>query len=296
MKKILILLSLLSLSLTSQAQITIPRESQYAEVMQRIGFTDIRIEYTRPNMKNRKIFGEGEMVPYGTVWRTGANASTKLSASKDIYLEGNRIPAGDYALYTIPQPGDWTIIVSKDTSLWGHYGYKEENDLLRFNVTPGAKLDHQESLAIFFDKVNDKQAVLNLRWGKHVIPISVKIDEKAQDAQIVADIKKTLALPDDRDKPIVVAHDYFHAAVYYMETNREPEQALNWFDKAIALEDVSYFNLYKSDLLGKLKRYDEAIEASKLGLAIFMVTGNNKEWIWRYEQQIEKWKKLKSGS
>ncbi len=295
MKKVLTLLTLLLFTLASQAQITVPRESQYAEVMQRIGFTDIRIEYTRPNIKERKIFGEGEMVPYGTVWRIGANASTKLSASKDIYLNGNKIPAGKYAIYAIPQPEEWTIIISRDTTLWGHYGYKAENDLLRFTVTPGSQLDHQESMAFSFDRVNDKQATLNLHWGKYVVPMSVKIDEEAQDAQIVADIRKTLALPDDRDEPIVVAHDYFHAAVYYSETDRDPEQALTWFDKAIALEDVSYFNLYKSDLLGKLKRYEEAIEASKLGLAIFMVTGNNKEWIWRYEQQIAKWKRLKSG-
>lgn len=296
MKKVFILLSLLTVTFSSRAQITIPRESQYAEVMQRIGFTDIHIEYTRPNMKNRKIFGEQEMVPYGTVWRTGANASTKLSASKDIYLNGNRVPAGKYAIYTIPEPDNWTFIISKDTSLWGHYGYNPEQDLLRFTVRPEKTLDHQETMAIFFDQVNDKQAMLNLRWGKHLIPVSIKIDEKAQDEQILAGIKKTLALPDDRDEAITVAHDYFHAAVYYMETDRDPEQALTWFDKAIALKDVSYFNLYKSELLGKLKRYDEAIEASKLGLAIFMVTGNNKEWIWRYEQQIEKWKKLKSGT
>lgn len=295
MKKVLILLSLLLCGFSSLAQLTIPGESQDAEVMQRIGFTDIRIEYTRPNMKDRKIFGEGEMVPYGTVWRTGANSSTKLWSSKDIYLNGNKIPAGKYALYSIPEPGDWTIIVSKDTSLWGHYGYKAEHDLLRFKVSPGSKLDHQESMAISFDHANDKEATINIRWGKHVIPISVKIDEEAQDAQIVSDIKKILALPDDRDKPIMVAHDYFHAAVYYLDTNRDPEQALTWFNKAISMEDVSYFNLYKSDLLGKLKRYDEAIKASKLGLAIFMVTGNNKEWVWRYEQQIEKWKKLKAG-
>ena len=170
----------------------------------------------------------------------------------------------------------------------------QQNDFLRFQVIPQTTLDHHETFTIGFEGVNDQQGILEIVWGKHRIPIELKIDEVAQDAQIVADIKTTLTLPEDRDEPIVVAHDYFHAAQYYNETNKDPKQALKWFNKAIALQDVSYFHLYKSDLLGKLKRFDEAIESSKTGLAIFMVNGTNKEWIWRYEQQIEKWQKMKS--
>ena len=293
-KSAFILLSLLLFTSLSLAQLNIPGESQAAEVKQQIAFTDITISYTRPNKKGREIFGE--MVPYGTVWRTGANSNTKLSTSKDIFLNGHRIPKGKYAIYSIPEKDEWTFILNNDTTLWGHYGYDESNDFLRFKVKPRKSKVHMETMSFSFLDVNEKQARLELSWGNLVIPLEIKIDEEALDREIMASIDKTLKLPEDRDEPIVVAHDYFHAAVYYMDHDRDSKQALIWFDKAIGISNVSYFNLYKSELLGKLGRYDEAIEASKKGLAIFMVKRTNKEWIWRHEQQIKMWEsKRKRG-
>lgn len=292
--KLLLSVSIIIFTATfSIGQVKIPQESQYAEVKQQIGFTEVEINYTRPNMKNRTIFGE--MVPWRSVWRTGANANTKLSVSKDIFLEGNKLPKGKYGLYTIPEKDQWTVIINKDTTLWGHYGYDEKNDLLRFQVKPVLHDEEVETLTINFKNVNDKGAIIEIRWGNIEVPINLVIDSIAQDKEVLSNITETLNKPVDRDKSIVVAHDYLEAAVYYLNNNKDLDQALEWVDKAIEIHSVNYFYLYKSDILGELERYGEAIEASKEGLAIF-IKGTNKEWIWRYEVQIQKWEsKKKSG-
>ncbi|MEP1097666.1 MAG: DUF2911 domain-containing protein [Cyclobacteriaceae bacterium] len=280
-------------SLVVSAQLNTPEPSTHSELIQHIGFTEVELVYSRPNLDGRNLFGE--MLPWGTVWRTGANANTKISFSKDVFVQGNRVSKGIYGLYSIPNENEWTIILNSDTSLWGAYGYDEKFDVLRFSVKPKSVKENVETLHIFIRDITDKSGVLDLRWGTLSVPINVEIDWEAQDQQILADIDSVLALPLDRDSDMRVAHDYLHASMYYLKYNKDLEQALKWVNKAIDIEVVSYFPLYKAEILAKLKRYDEAIEASNQGLDIFMVTGNNKEWIWRYKQQIELWNKLKKG-
>ncbi len=276
------------------AQLKTPETSTHAEVVQHIGFTEIELVYSRPNLDGRDLFGE--MIPWGSVWRTGANANTKISFSKDLFFNGNRVQAGKYGLYTIPGEKEWIIILNSDTTLWGHYGYKEENDVLRFKSTPTSTSETVESLQLYFRDINDKSGILDLRWGNLSVPIKLEIDWEAQDKMILANIDSVLALPDDRDSKMRVSHDYLHGAMYYLKHDKDLEQALKWVNKALEIQVVSYFPLYKAEILAKMERYDKAIEASNQGLDIFMVKGTNKEWIWRYKQQIKQWKELKKSN
>jgi len=290
MKRLLLFVSFsLTFFFYGNTQVNIPGESQSAQVEQEIGFTTVNISYTRPNKKKRTLFGE--MIPWNSIWRTGANANTKIRVSKDVFLNGQRLPKGNYALYTIPTPEEWTIVINKDTSLWGHYGYDEKKDFFRFKVTPQQRKDYYETFTIAFENVNSSSADIVLRWGRLCIPFQIKIDEKAQHKEILQNIKNELQKPDDHDDPMIVAHNYFHAAIYYHKHGMDMQQALKWMDHSISLQNVSYFHLYKSDLLADMGRYKEALNASKEGLAIFMKTGKNKEWIWRYERQIKKLEK-----
>ncbi|MEO9483499.1 MAG: DUF2911 domain-containing protein [Ekhidna sp.] len=274
---------------TAQILVKLPEPSKYAKVEQHIGFTEISIEYSRPNIGGRNLFGE--MIPYGKIWRTGANANTKIQFSKDVFLEGNLLKKGKYALYTIPDKDSWTIVINSDTTLWGHYGYKDSLDVVRFKVTPTTSSNNIESMLFSFRDLTQLGGFIDLEWGNFQVPIKLEIDWESQDQEIISQIDSVLALPLDRDRPTIVAYDYLRSAMYYLENDYDLEKALTWINKAIELELVSYFPLYKAEILAKLKRYSEALEASKQGLAIFMKTGKNKEWIWRYEKQIEEYSK-----
>ena len=288
--RLLLFIILFGFTGLSHAQILeIPEESLHAAVSQTIGFTDIDIVYSRPNMKGRAIFGE--QVPWGTVWRMGANASTKISFSRDVWIEDKKVVKGKYSMLSIPGKESWTIIFNNDTTLWGHYGYNKDEDYMRLTIPTILHQEHQETFLISFSKTNKYSAILQSAWGKYRFELEIRVDLDDLDNEMEKNISEKLSLPDDHDKPIIVAHNYFHAAMYYLERDKDLNKALEWVDHGIDLKNVNYFHLYKSDILGRLGRYEEAIKSSREGLAMFMKTGTNKEWIWRYEMQIAKWER-----
>jgi hypothetical protein len=150
-----------------------PAPSPLCTLKQRVGTTDIEIEYSRPGVKNRKIFGE--LVPYGEVWRTGANASTKISFNNPIKFDGTEIPAGKYALYTIPGEKEWTLIIHKDTSLRGTEGYQEANDLARLKVAAVKLTEPVETFTIDVNDIRDDSATLNFIWDKTRVPVKLSV-------------------------------------------------------------------------------------------------------------------------
>ncbi len=181
----LILSFLLILSSTTFAQRDEVRLSLKASVMQRLGIdTDITIEYCRPGVKGRKIWGE--LVPYGLApgnkytkgkpfpWRAGANENTTIEISKDVLIEGNKLPAGKYGIHMIPSEKDWIIIFSKNNSAWGSYSYNQEEDALRVTVTPAEAL-HQEWLMFGFDNLAGTSAAAFLRWEKLKVPFKIEL-------------------------------------------------------------------------------------------------------------------------
>lgn len=148
------------------------RPSPLSRTMQTIGFAKIEIQYGAPGVKGRKIWGG--LVPYNEVWRTGANEATTLSTDKDITIEGNKIPAGKYSLFTIPTENDWTVIINKIPDQWGAYKYDQAQDLLRFNVIPKKSQHPHERMKFIFKDTKDYESILVLVWENLMIPMSVK--------------------------------------------------------------------------------------------------------------------------
>ena len=184
----LILSFLLILPSTTLAQKDKVRPSLKASVLQRLGIdTDITIEYSRPGVKGRKIWGE--LVPYGLApgnkyskekpypWRAGANKNTTIEFSKDVLIEGNKLPAGKYGIHMIPSKKDWIIIFSKNNSAGGRYSYNQEEDALRVTVTPAEAL-HQEWLMFGFDNLAGTSATASLRWEKLKVPFKIELPKK----------------------------------------------------------------------------------------------------------------------
>ena len=184
----LILSFLLILPSTTLAQRNKVRPSLKASVMQRLGIdTDITIEYSRPGVKGRKIWGE--LVPYGLApgnkysndkpfpWRAGANENTTIEFSKDVLIEGNKLPAGKYGIHIIPSEKDWIIIFSKNNSAWGSFSYNQEEDALRVTVTPAEAL-HQEWMMFGFDNLAGTSATAFLRWEKLKVPFKIELPKE----------------------------------------------------------------------------------------------------------------------
>ena len=182
MKKVQLLLSgaALFLAFGMNAQIKAPQPSPTAELEQMVGLTEVEIEYSRPGKKGRDIFGS--LLPFGEIWRTGANASTKISVSDDVMIGGQKVPAGQYALYTIPGKDEWTVIIHKHLENWGAGGYQDSEDLCRFTVKPTMMNDTYESFTIDFSDFTTNSANINLTWDKTRVsfPINTPTDEMVE--------------------------------------------------------------------------------------------------------------------
>jgi len=216
--------SLLSPALQAQeASLTFPQASPAATVSQRVGLTDIEIKYSRPCAKGRKIFGE--LVPFGEVWRTGANAATKISFSTDAKLGGQAVPAGTYSLFTIPDAREWTIILNKVPDQSGAFGYDAAQDLLRVKVPVVALPEAVESFTIGIDELHPDSAQLTLAWEKTEVRVPIAIDVVGQ---LVPKIKAAMA--GEGKKP------YLQAAMFYYDNDLDIAQATQWIEAAIKAE------------------------------------------------------------
>ena len=167
-----------SLRAAEEKKIEFPAASQHSVVKQRVGLTDVEVDYSRPNKNNREIFGG--LVPYGKLWRTGANAVTKIKFSHPVTLGGKQIPAGEYALFTIPTPDEWTIIISKDAKVQSTADYKQENDAVRFTAKPEPIPVTIETFTIELDDVKGASATLNFLWDKTRVPVKLTTDDVEQ--------------------------------------------------------------------------------------------------------------------
>ncbi len=241
-------------------RVEFPAASPACTIKQRVGLTDIEIQYSRPGVKGRVIFGG--IVPYNEVWRTGANQSTKISFSTPVKLEGHEIPAGKYALYTIPGEGEWTIIISTNTGLWGAFGYNEKDDLVRFKVMPVTLVETIETFTIEFNHIRDQSAVLNLVWDKTVVPIHLQVDLVSK---IVPQIEAAMAAPGKKE-----AGFYFQAATFYYHHDQDLKKALEWVNTGLEGNPRIAFEMYhlKAQILAKQGDKEGAIAAAKKSLEL----------------------------
>lgn len=241
---------------TINSQIRKPSLSPKIKTEQFVGLAKFNIEYGQPSKNEREIFGS--LIPYNKLWRTGANASTKITINQEVYLANNKIPKGTYGLYTIPNKKEWTIILHKNANLWGAGGYKKENDFIRFNVPSEMTKDTRETLGIYFEKFNTNGADLIINWEKTKVKIPVFVDS---DAIIFAEIDSKInkVAPEK-----ISAQTYFDAAQFYYHKNTKLNTAFKWFNKATELKPGAFwYEYYKGELALKIKKYNVAKNSAK---------------------------------
>lgn len=263
-----------------QAQIKAPQPSPVAKISQNVGLTDITIEYSRPSMKGRKVFGG--LVPYNELWRTGANASTKVTFSDNVKIGGQELKKGTYALYTIPGEKEWTIIIHKNLDHWGIDDYKQEEDAFRFSVKPTAIANSVETFTIAIDNLKNTSCDLVISWDKTavIIPVSLPTDET-----MIANIKKTMEGPS--------SGDYYSAARYYHEENKDPKQALEWVNKSLEKGGDKFWILrLKALIQAKTGDFAGAIATAEKSSELAKKEGNG-DYPRMNEESIKEWKSKK---
>jgi tetratricopeptide (TPR) repeat protein len=215
--------------LTLKAQtLKTPTPSPMQTIKQSFALTDISIEYYRPSAKGRTIFGD--LVPFGKIWRTGANGATKLTFGEDVTIEGNKVPAGTYALYTIPNKDKWEILFYKDLKLGGNVNdYNKENELFRISSNVVKMSDKVETFTINVSDINPSNCKIELTWENTKVSFSVNADI---DAVVMKNIENLM----EKD-----SRPYYQAASYYFENNKDLKKALEWINKAVEQNPKAYW-------------------------------------------------------
>jgi hypothetical protein len=244
-----------SVCLAQSFVLDLPLQSQAAQISQTIGITDVTIKYHRPLVNDRKVWGG--LVPYGQVWRAGANFNTTITFSDPVQIEGKPLDRGTYGLHMIPNADEWTIIFSKNSTSWGAFTYDEKEDALRVTVKPKAA-DMHNALTYDFDQLKPDSAVVQLEWEKVAVPFKVSVDVH----EIVeASLKKQL-----RDLSQYTWLSWDDAANYLLTEKIDLDQALTYVNKSIENEDRADNENTKSKVLAALNRKDESAAALKRAL------------------------------
>jgi hypothetical protein len=280
MKRLLTFFAFLMSVSLMQAQITTPAPSPACTTEQKVGLTDVKIEYSRPGAKGRTIFGD--LVPYGQMWRTGANASAKISFSTDVMINDQDVPKGTYALYTIPGETNWTIILYKDLSHWGvPQEWKAEDEAVRFDVPANNEADMVENFHIYVDGLTNSGGNIVLAWENTQVHFGVAVPT---DKAVMASIEKTMAGPSDRD--------YYLAASYYQEEGKDLNKALSWVDMALQKGGDKFWVLRRKALIqADLKDYKGAIATAKKSIEEAKKAGNM-DYVKSNEASIKEWMKM----
>jgi hypothetical protein len=238
-------------ALAQTPPVQFPAPSPACTLKQRVGLTDVEIVYSRPSVRGRKIFGA--MIPYGEVWRTGANSATRITFSTDVKLQGAALPAGAYEFFTIPGKEEWTIIVQKlpEKASWGAYTYKKENDTARMTAKPVTIPTPIESFSFGIGDLRDTSATIYLAWENTRVPLKLEVDTVGM---LMPKIKEAMAAEGAK-----TWNFYSGAASLLYDNNGDLEQALKWVDESIKLRaDYPGTLLLKTRILVKLGRNAEA--------------------------------------
>lgn len=274
----LIILCALSMTTTITAQIKTPAPSTSAKVIQTVGLTDIEIAYSRPSANNRLIFGDQGLIPYGKLWRTGANAATKITFGDEVTISGKKLKEGAYAILTKPGASAWEVyFYTYETGNWSNY--KDKKPALLATVNSILTNDKTETLTIGFDDIKMNSASLLFLWEntKIALPFVVDVDDKA-----MASIKSTLAGP--------TAIDYFRAASYMHDAGKDLNTALSYIQKANN-SNPRFFQLRREALiLADLGRKKEAIVAAKKSTEL-AIKAKNDDFVRLNEKSIKEWSK-----
>lgn len=241
------------------SQLRLPQASPRAQLSQTIGLTDVTVSYHTPGVKGREVWGK--LVPYGQVWRSGANEATLITFTDSVKVNGKSLQAGTYSLFTLPEAENkWWMIFNKDTTLWGTDGYKPEEDVLRVEVSPQTSPTLLESLQYSFTNVKTTSATLNLSWEKLIIPITIEVEvfEKA-----LSNLQEDLAQakPDDWAS-------FAQAAQYLIQNNTRHELALAWINKSLRIKENFYNSWLKAQLLAQKEEYEGAVDLTRKAMKL----------------------------
>jgi hypothetical protein len=243
-------------------QLQTPAPSPTTTVKQDFALSSVEINYSRPAARGRKIFGD--LVPYGKVWRTGANSATTITFGDAVTFGDKTVPAGKYGLLSIPESGSWTIILTKQLDVTSAAAYKQDQDVARITVQSGRMPITIENFMIVFDNITPNSMQMNLVWENTgvSIPISANIEDK-----IMAQIND---LMNKDNRP------YFQSAMYYMENGKDLNKALGWFDKAIEQNPSAFWVQHqKANCLAKMGRKQDAIAAANKSIELAKVAKND---------------------
>ena len=280
MKNYLIIFILLTFTY-SFSQIKTPQPSPATSMNQMVGLTEIEVEYSRPSMRGREIFGN--LVPYNKIWRTGANASTKISFSDDVVINDNKVKAGKYSIFTIPNESEWEFILYNDTSVRGVPGDWNNNNVVLSTMVETKKFPETisiETFTIAFDALNNNYAVMLMMWDDVYVPVTINVPTRDIVGKNIEEVMSK--------KP--TASDYYAAAVYYMQENTNLNMALKWMDKAMEMSEKPQFwqlrqqsLIYAAngDLKGAIRIAKKSLEASKIA--------GNQDYIKMNNDSIEEW-------
>jgi hypothetical protein len=265
MKKIFFLFAVTLSSVSFAQSLVTPQPSTPQTIKQNFGLSTIELSYSRPNAKGRVIFGD--LVPFGNVWRTGANSATTLTFGEDVTIGDKKIVAGKYGLLSIPSKNSWILIITKQLDVTSPSAYKAESDLVRVNVNPVAMANKVETFSMQFTNVKSGSCELNLQWENTSVslPISTDVDSKVM--KQIENIMTKDNLP------------YYSAAMYYLESGKDLNQALSWFNKAVEQSPTAYYMYHqKANCLVKLGKKQEAIATATKSLELAKA-GKNPDYV-----------------
>ncbi|HBR94683.1 DUF2911 domain-containing protein [Coraliomargarita algicola] len=249
----------------SFAQIKSPAASPYSELKQMVGVTEFTVKYSRPGVKGREVYGQ--LVPYGEIWRTGANAPTKIAFDSEVNFAGSPIPAGEYVLFTIPAEDVWTVIVYADTEVPSAGAYDSKQDVARVKVEAIERPNSVENFTIGFDALRDESATLFLDWDNVRVPVQITVDTTALTA---ASIEASLANINDWG-----ARDYADAAEFYHSNGKDSELALEWMHKAVSMSPNAFWLQYGyAKMLAEQGNTQQALMMAKKSLKGAQAAGN----------------------
>lgn len=262
MKRIVLLICAAMILIAADAQLNTPQPSPTQTVKQNFALSSIELSYSRPGMKGRKIFGD--LVPFGAVWRTGANNATVLTFGEEVIIGGKTIPAGKYGLLSIPDKASWTLIITKQTDVTSPAAYKQDQDVVRVKSNVTALRNPVESFTIQFDNVKPNSCDLQIIWDKTMVTLPIKADI---DTKIMASIDKEMK---GNNPP------YFAAAMYYLENNKDLVQAAEWFGKAAAAQPDAFWVFHQqANCLAKLGKKKEARTAAEKSIELAKAAKND---------------------
>lgn len=287
--KIVVFLLALCISANSWSQLQHPKASPFSKVEQHLGLSKISIEYSRPAARGRLIFGQDTnglpgLVPYGRIWRVGANESTKITFNTDVMVMGSPIKKGTYALYAFPSEGEWEIVFHENTKHWGdgRLAYDPDEDALRVTVTRAKVLDFQENFLISFDALTHDSVDMIWHWANTKITIPITVDTKEIMEMQIA----------EKLKDIPTAETYYEIARYYQEEGIKILTALDYITKALEVGgERYYFYRIKSELQAALGLYREAVVSATKSQEISEALGKD-EFVRMNQRNIINWKKL----